>query len=75
MDDASPGLTHISASFVHGEPFFKKKAMQAIASRFVVYQGPSPEPPATLARRMLPLLAPWVNRRRDYPVGGLPRRK
>ena len=24
---------------------------------------------------MLPLLAPWVNRRRDYPVGGLPRRK
>ena len=31
MDDASPGLTHISASFVHGEPFFKKKAMQAVA--------------------------------------------
>ncbi len=31
MDDASPGLTHISTSFVHGEPFFKKKAMWAVA--------------------------------------------
>ena len=25
MDDASPGLTHISTSFVHGEPFSRKK--------------------------------------------------
>ena len=31
VDDASPRLTHILANFVHGEPFFKKKAMQAVA--------------------------------------------
>ena len=41
----------------------------------MVYQGPSPEPPATLARRMPPLLAPGVNRRRRQPrdlLGGPP---
>ena len=46
-------MAHIATFFVHDE-----LKSGTIASRFVVYQGPSPEPPATLARRMLPLLAP-----------------
>ncbi|WP_418738526.1 hypothetical protein, partial [Ellagibacter isourolithinifaciens] len=66
-------LRHLQAAA--NSQSYAQAAKKWIASRFVVYQGPSPEPPATLARRMLPLLAPWVNRRRDYPVGGLPRRK
>lgn len=32
VDDTSPGLTHISAFFVHGEPFFEKKALQLQAA-------------------------------------------
>lgn len=28
VDDASPGLTHISTSFVHGEPFRKEEGLR-----------------------------------------------